>query len=136
MVTVRGCLALQRIQIPHRVSRHLGRQIGRIDVPRHVRTGALCDHRPWRAQRQAHDRPRPTALSEGSGLAGRTPVSWSGVCKSLAAHVVGRKLEEIMAMRKRHSPEQVARKQMTADRLLGEGKWPIVHGEISRGRHA
>jgi transposase-like protein len=32
------------------------------------------------------------------------------------------RLDKIMAMRKRHSPEQVVRKLTTADRLLGEGK--------------
>jgi putative transposase len=32
------------------------------------------------------------------------------------------RLNRIMATRKRHSPEQVVRKLMTADRLLSEGK--------------
>jgi hypothetical protein len=32
------------------------------------------------------------------------------------------RLDEIMATRKRHSPEQVVRKFMAADRLLAEGK--------------
>ncbi len=32
------------------------------------------------------------------------------------------RLDTIMAMRKRHSPEQVVRKLTTADRLLSEGK--------------
>jgi putative transposase len=32
------------------------------------------------------------------------------------------RLDKIMATRKRHSPEQVVRKLMTADRLLAEGK--------------
>jgi putative transposase len=32
------------------------------------------------------------------------------------------RLDKIMATRKRHSPEQVVRKLMTADRLLSEGK--------------
>jgi putative transposase len=32
------------------------------------------------------------------------------------------RLDKIMAMRKRHSPEQIMRKLMAADRLLAEGK--------------
>lgn len=32
------------------------------------------------------------------------------------------RLDEIMATRKRHSPEQIVRKLMAADRLLAEGK--------------
>ena len=32
------------------------------------------------------------------------------------------RLDEIMAIRKRHSPEQIVRKLMVADRLLAEGK--------------
>jgi len=44
------------------------------------------------------------------------------MCTSLAARVVGRKLNWIMATRKRHSPEHVMRKLMTADRLLAAGK--------------
>jgi putative transposase len=32
------------------------------------------------------------------------------------------RLDKIMATRKRHNPEQVVRKLMAADRLLGEGK--------------
>jgi transposase-like protein len=42
--------------------------------------------------------------------------------ESLAAHVVGRKVDEDMATRKRDSPEQVVRKLAQADRMLGEGK--------------
>jgi putative transposase len=42
--------------------------------------------------------------------------------ESLAAHDVGRRLDTIMATRKRHSPEQIVRKLMAADRLLAEGK--------------
>jgi hypothetical protein len=41
--------------------------------------------------------------------------------ESLAAHVVGGRLDNIMT-RKRHSPEQVVRKLMAANRLLAEGK--------------
>ena len=41
---------------------------------------------------------------------------------SLAVHDVGRKAQKIMATRKRHSPEQVVRKLIAADRLLAEGK--------------
>jgi Transposase len=44
------------------------------------------------------------------------------VYESLAAHVVGRKARQVMATRKRHSPEQIVRKLMAADRLLAEGK--------------
>jgi putative transposase len=40
----------------------------------------------------------------------------------LRPHCVGGKVRQIMAARKRHSPEQVVRKLMTADRLLAEGK--------------
>jgi putative transposase len=32
------------------------------------------------------------------------------------------RLDKIMATRKRHSPEQIARKLVTADRLPAEGK--------------
>ena len=32
------------------------------------------------------------------------------------------RLDKIMATRKRHSPEQIVRKLMAADRLLAEGK--------------
>ena len=38
------------------------------------------------------------------------PTSWAG------------RLDKIMATRKRHSPEQIVRKLMSADRLLAEGK--------------
>jgi putative transposase len=38
------------------------------------------------------------------------PTSWAG------------RLDKIMATRKRHSPEQIVRKLMAADRLLAEGK--------------
>ncbi len=38
-----------------------------------------------------------------------------------------------MATRKRHSPEQVVRKLMTADRLLGEGKYTAVVGRVFLG---
>src|SRR3984957_6589978 len=38
------------------------------------------------------------------------PTTWAG------------RLEKIMATRKRHSPEQIVRKLMAADRLLAEGK--------------
>ena len=38
------------------------------------------------------------------------PAMWAG------------RLDKIMATRKRHSPEQVVRKLMAADRLLAEGK--------------
>jgi putative transposase len=38
------------------------------------------------------------------------PTEWAG------------RLDEDMATRKRHSPEQVVRKLATADRMLGEGK--------------
>src|SRR6185312_3231700 len=38
------------------------------------------------------------------------PTTWAG------------RLDKIMATRKRHSPEQIVRKLMAADRLLAEGK--------------
>jgi hypothetical protein len=40
---------------------------------------------------------------------------------------VGRKPDKIMATRKRHSPEQIVRKLMKADRLLAEGKDTAWH---------
>jgi putative transposase len=40
------------------------------------------------------------------------------------------RLDKIMATRKRHNPEQVVRKLMTADRLLGEGKDVAVCREL------
>jgi putative transposase len=47
---------------------------------------------------------------------------------------VGRKARKIMATRKRHNPEQVVRKLMTADRLLAEGKDTVaVCRELSAG---
>ena len=53
---------------------------------------------------------------------GLTPIGWSIAYASLAAHDVGRKAQQEMATRKRHSPEQIVRKLMAADRLLAEGK--------------
>jgi putative transposase len=41
--------------------------------------------------------------------------------ESLVAHDVGRKARQIVATRKRHSPEQIVRKLIAADRLLVEG---------------
>jgi putative transposase len=44
------------------------------------------------------------------------------VYESLAAHDVGRKARLDHGDKERHSPEQIVRKLMTADRLLAEGK--------------
>lgn len=50
--------------------------------------------------------------------------------ESLAAQFMGRKARKIMATRKRHSPEQIVRKLMAADRLLAEGDTAAVCREL------
>jgi len=45
-----------------------------------------------------------------------------GVVRVLRPTLWAERLDRIMATRKRHSPEQVVRKLMAADRLLAEGK--------------
>jgi hypothetical protein len=48
------------------------------------------------------------------------------------------RLDKIMATRKRHSPEQIVRKLMAADRLLAEGKDTAAvcaASSVSRRRH-
>ena len=61
-------------------------------------------------------------VTTGVSLFGLTPIGWSIAHASLAAHDVGRKAQQEMATRKRHSPEQIVRTLMAADRLLAEGK--------------
>jgi hypothetical protein len=46
----------------------------------------------------------------------------SMVRESLAARLWAGSLDKVMAARKRHSPEQIVRKLMAADRLLAEGE--------------
>lgn len=46
----------------------------------------------------------------------------STASESLAAHDMAGRLYEIMATRKRHSPDQIVRKLVAADRLLADGE--------------
>ena len=58
------------------------------------------------------------------------------IYESFVARDVGRKARQIMATRKRHSPEQVVRKLVAADRLLAEGNdTAAVCRELGVGGH-